>query len=273
MKEMVSEDAVHWATSTKYPVSPGCASSWSTVQLLSEPWILDVEHGQTALRSSAGSEVGYNPSKRGRPSHVYHSYLMAELRLVLEVEVASGKEHTASVRGGPGLWGLLDRLGLACAPFLLRGDNDWGNEGVMSRRCNWALSNWTPATRLGNTPCSAGRRIADPGAALVSDAETASEEPMGLGRLHHAQGQTLPIHSLPRRRPGVRIVALAANWWKFCCLANPDQHREAITSRPLLLQAIGRKRGRPDEPRSPSPAPHGPARRAFSPGCGKLRSS
>jgi hypothetical protein len=37
-----------------------------------------------------------------------------------------------------------------------------------------------------------------------------------------------------------RTVALAANWWNlFVRLADPDQHREAITSRPLLLEAIG----------------------------------
>ena len=48
------------------------------------------------------AEVGYNPAQRGRPSPVYHSYLMAELRLVLEVEVASGREHTAK-HAAPGL--------------------------------------------------------------------------------------------------------------------------------------------------------------------------
>src|SRR5262249_33540876 len=31
----------------------------------------------------------------------------------------------------PGLWALLDRLGPACAPTLLRGDSDWGSEAVM----------------------------------------------------------------------------------------------------------------------------------------------
>ena len=39
-----------------------------------------------------------------------------------------------------------------------------------------------------------------------------------------------------------RIVALTANWWNlFVRLADPDHHREAITSRPLLLEAIGRQ--------------------------------
>src|SRR5207248_3129430 len=37
-------------------------------------------------------------------------------------------------------------------------------------------------------------------------------------------------------------VALIYNWWSlFVRLADPDHHREAITSRPLLLQAIARQ--------------------------------
>jgi hypothetical protein len=37
-------------------------------------------------------------------------------------------------------------------------------------------------------------------------------------------------------------VALIYNWWSlFARLINPDKHHEAITSRPLMLQAIGRK--------------------------------
>ena len=37
-------------------------------------------------------------------------------------------------------------------------------------------------------------------------------------------------------------VALVFNWWNlFVRLADPVHHREAITSRPLLLQAIGRQ--------------------------------
>src|SRR5262249_57192121 len=36
--------------------------------------------------------------------------------------------------------------------------------------------------------------------------------------------------------------ALIYNWWSlFVRLADPDQHREVVTSRPLLLQAIARK--------------------------------
>jgi hypothetical protein len=39
-----------------------------------------------------------------------------------------------------------------------------------------------------------------------------------------------------------RIVALIYNWWTlFVRLADPSQHTEAITSRPLLLYAVGRQ--------------------------------
>src|ERR1700761_2349415 len=42
-------------------------------------------------------------------------------------------------------------------------------------------------------------------------------------------------HDLVRCRMMARIVALVFNWWNlFVRLADPDHHREAITSRPLL---------------------------------------
>ncbi len=54
---------------------------------------------------------------------------------------------------------------------------------------------------------------------------------MGLGRLHDARSGALP--------PCARLVALFYNWWNiFVRLAEPHWHREAITSRPLLLHAI-----------------------------------
>jgi Transposase DDE domain len=47
---------------------------------------------------------------------------------------------------------------------------------------------------------------------------------------------------LKRCRLLAASVALIDNWWSlFVRLADPDQHREIITSRPLLLQATARK--------------------------------
>jgi Transposase DDE domain len=74
--------------------------------------------------------VSYNPHKRGRPSHSYHSYMVANLRLVLGVEVQAGNAHT-SKHLAPGLWELVDRLAVEHKPALLRGDAGFGNEPVI----------------------------------------------------------------------------------------------------------------------------------------------
>ena len=74
-------------------------------------------------------------------------------------------------------------------------------------------------------------------------------------------------HDLKRCQFIARIVALAANWWNlFVRLADPDQHREAITTRPLLLQAIGRQTQHAGQTTIIITSPHGAhhhARRAF----------
>jgi hypothetical protein len=49
-------------------------------------------------------------------------------------------------------------------------------------------------------------------------------------------------HDLKRCRLLARSVALIYNWWSlFVRLADPEHHREAITSRPLLLSALARR--------------------------------
>ena len=136
MAKVVSEDAVRRALS-KIEAEAGRAwlqeqLDYCTRPLLREPWILDVDTTVKPLYGhQEGAVVGYNPKKPGRPSHTYHSYMLANLRLVLEVEVQAGNQHAAK-HSAPGLWTLLDRLGPQCAPWLLRGDRDWGNEGVIS---------------------------------------------------------------------------------------------------------------------------------------------
>jgi hypothetical protein len=47
---------------------------------------------------------------------------------------------------------------------------------------------------------------------------------------------------LTRCRLLAGMVALVYNWWRlFARLADPEHHREAVTSRPLLLSAIARR--------------------------------
>jgi len=101
--------------------------------LLSEPWILDADVTIKPLYGhQEGAELGHNPHKPGRPSHTYHTFLIADLRLVLDVEVQAGN-RSASKHSSPGLWGLLERLGRERWPVFIRGDKDWGTEGNMAR--------------------------------------------------------------------------------------------------------------------------------------------
>ena len=75
--------------------------------------------------------IGYNPHKPGRPSHTYHTYMIANLRLILDVEVQAGNQSASSYTA-PGLWSLLDRIPQEHRPTFIRGDCDWGNDTVMT---------------------------------------------------------------------------------------------------------------------------------------------
>ena len=100
--------------------------------LLTQDWILDADVTVKPLYGhQEGAEIGYNPHKPGRPSHAYHTYMIANLRLVLDVEVQAGN-HTASSHSAPGLWELLERLPHDCWPRFIRGDCDWGVDDVMT---------------------------------------------------------------------------------------------------------------------------------------------
>jgi hypothetical protein len=103
----------------------------STHEALSTGWILD---GDTTIKllygHQDGAEISYNPIKRGRPSHVIHTYWMANVRLVLDAEVQNGKAHAAR-HSLPGLMNILRNLPAEKRPQLVRGDNAFGNEPVM----------------------------------------------------------------------------------------------------------------------------------------------
>ncbi|MFV0276216.1 MAG: transposase [Parahaliea sp.] len=99
--------------------------------LLTQDWILDADVTVKPLYGhQEGAEIGYNPHKPGRPSHAYHTYMIANLRLILDVEVQPGN-CTSSMHSSPGLWELLDRLPRDCWPTFIRGDCDWGVDDVM----------------------------------------------------------------------------------------------------------------------------------------------
>ena len=105
---------------------------------LTLPWIMDIDSTVKPLYGKQqGAEIGYNPHKPGRPSHVYHSYFVANMRLCLGVEVLPGKQHAAG-HGQPGLWRALEALPRPCWPAFVRADCGYGQEGLM-RECEEQL--------------------------------------------------------------------------------------------------------------------------------------
>ena len=321
MTHVLSEDAVRRGMAK---INPDEGAVWlqenldySTRPLLGEPWILDVDTTVKPLYGHQdGAVTGYNPGKPGRPSHSYHAYLIANLRLVLDVEVHDGNQ-TAAKHGAPGLWALLDRMGRDRWPRLLRGDSGWGNEAVMreaeqrdltylfrirmtanvSRAMERAANGpWTDAghgwqgqsialrlvgwsrqrrvvllrrklqgtlaisgkdasgqQRLGFATVDARKQVWEYGALVTS----ADAEILTLGQMYRDRADCendfdefknqwgwsgYTTRDRARCQLMARIIALVFNWWNlFTRLADPDQHREAITSRPLLLTAIGRQ--------------------------------
>ena len=323
MSKVVSEDAVRRAF-IKLDEETGVVWLQEHLQrvyapLLSEPWILDVDVTVKPLYGhQEGAEVGYNPHKPGRPSHTYHTYLIANLRLILEVEVQSGKQ-TASKYSSPGLWALLQRFPREHWPVLIRGDRDWGTEGNMQRaeqeglpylfklrmtsgtrrlverlmrgrdwenvgqgwqgaEAKLRLSGWSRERRVIVMRRRIKKDLAivdqrNPQQLQLGFAELCDEdvsvyeysvlvssldaEMLTLAQLYRDRGNSenpfdelknhwgwggFTTQDLKRCRFMARITALVYNWWSlFVRLAEPDQHTEAITSRPLMLYAIGKQ--------------------------------
>lgn len=99
--------------------------------LLSAPWLLDVDVTVKPLYGhQEGAVIGYNPKKPGRPSHTYHTYQMAGLRLVLGVDVEAGNQSHSNTTL-PGLLKLIDQLPSHQRPYCVRGDAGFGNDAVM----------------------------------------------------------------------------------------------------------------------------------------------
>jgi hypothetical protein len=136
MDKVISEDALRGALK-RLPETEGIA--WldrhladSVAPLLDAAWILDTDTTVKPLYGKQeGAVVSYNPKKPGRPSHTYHTYLMAGLRQVLGVEVHAGNEHAAK-HTQPGLLKLIDELPAQRKPALVRGDCAFGNAPMMS---------------------------------------------------------------------------------------------------------------------------------------------
>lgn len=340
MSKVVSEDSVRRSFAR---LDEETGIPWLETQLqqvyapvLGEPWILDADATiKTLYGQQEGAEVGYNPHKQGRPSHTYHSYMIANLRLILDVDVQTGKK-IASKHSSPGLWALLNRIPRAHWPTLIRGDRDWGTEANMqaaeqaglpylfklrltqnTRRLIERLmlgNQWTNAgqgwqaaeSKLRLTGWSRARRIVVLRRQVKKNLAVVSGNPEGPKQLSFAElsdditvyeysvlvtsleQEALSVAQLYRDRADAennfdelknhwgwggfttqdikrcrfmaRITALIYNWWSlFVRLAHPEQHTEAITSRPLMLYAIGKQTRHAGQTRLTISSPHAQA--------------
>jgi hypothetical protein len=135
MNRIVSEDTVRRGLKAieDEPGHAWCekhldASVWP---LLSAPWIMDIDVTVKPLFGHQEcAEIGYNPTKPGRPSHTYHSFIMAGLRLVLDINVEAGNKSQANTTL-PGLVELLDRMPADKRPRCVRGDCGFGQDATM----------------------------------------------------------------------------------------------------------------------------------------------
>jgi len=93
MNKVVSEDALRRALER---LDEAASAAWlrpslmhSVREALDRPWVLDIDASIKPLYGrQEGAEIGYNPGKPKRPSHVLHTFLVANLRLVLDVQVS-----------------------------------------------------------------------------------------------------------------------------------------------------------------------------------------
>jgi hypothetical protein len=319
MSRVCSEDSVRRAFAD---ADPQACAAWQSGALqqpwqpaLRHPWILDLDVTVKPIYGhQEGAEVGYNPHKPGRPSHTYHTLFLRHLRLVLDVEVRSGKQPAAT-HSRDNLWRVWERLSREHRPWLVCGDASFGHETLMSdcetrrqkylfrlRRSpgvkqlialleqqggwrpgvnGWSglegqlqLSGWTCPRRVvvlrrpqeRAAPVAADPRALPWPALALSHrppeyeyqvlVTSLTEELLSVSGLYAQRADAENVYDelknqwgwggfttkdLLRCQVAARQVALVYNWWNlFVRCAEPERPREAVTSRPLLLCAVGR---------------------------------
>jgi hypothetical protein len=322
MSKIVSEDTLRRALAR---MSAEESQNWLRPQLLcsvqaalNTPWILDIDTTiKTLFGKQSGAGVSYNPHKPGRPSHALHTYFVSHLRMVLDVVVSPGKQHTAA-NARPGLSEILDTLSKDQLPALVRGDCGFGNEPFIAElekrgqpylfklrqtsgvkkllmrqfaRKDWTtpgpsdqgwsavednlkLAGWDKSRRVVILRRAAKSDVALTRKAIEGQMElllpdqdveiweyavlvTRSGYPLetmaqlyrdradaenGFDELKNQWGWGgFTTQDIERCQSSARAVALIYNWWSwYCRAAKPEARMEAITSRALLLAAVGR---------------------------------
>jgi len=324
MSKIISEDAMRRALRNNIEEEAGIKWLQESLRMtyypvFSEPWILDVDTTIKLLYGKQeGAVVGYNPKKPGRPSHSYHSYMIANIRMMLDVEVHAGN-RTASKYGAPRLWSFLKSLPKNHWPQFVRGDNNFGTDSIMQEAeqmevkylfklrqttkvkklinyCmlnnDWVyagqdwegieseiqLAGWKRSRRviilrkqvpkeiavltkkkesnqleLHFTETEEEMRVYEYGVMVTSlDDEIITiaqhyrdraDSENNFDELKNQWGWCgFTTHDIKRSQMMAKIIALIYNWWLlFARLITPKKHTEALTSRPLLLHAVGKQ--------------------------------
>lgn len=292
----------------------------SIAPALTLPWILDIDTTVKPIYGhQEGAEKGYNPTKRGRPSHSYHSYFVANLRLALGVDVCPGNK-TWAAEGLPGLWRVLNALEKEKWPTFIRGDCGYGNEKIMlecenkeipflfklrhttkaknlvktcfSKSAGWIdtgdgweameaklkLSGWTKERRVivvrekpASVPQEKSKQDLLPGddwsrqaapwsgkiAILVTSLDQSGYPTAAMPRLYRERADVENNYDELKNQWGwggfttqkigpsqlaATFIALVYNWWGlYVRFYDPEHHREAVTTRPYLMEGVGRQ--------------------------------
>ena len=286
--------------------------------LLTVPWILDVDVTIKPLYGHQEAAVkGYNHHKPGRPCHTLHTYMIGNLRLILDVEVQAGNQGSSS-HSLPGLIQLLDKLPLESRPKFIRGDCDWGTDTVMNeleqkqyhylfkmkktdtvkaliaryhgggqwttfkegweaKEAELKLSTWDETRRVVLVRRQLHKvkdltlehqRQGRLDLSFIGDAEdlkafeysvlvtNLNDEMISIVQHYRDRADCENNFDELKNQWGwggyttkkvkscrfiSRIMALVYNWWTlYVRLLHPENHLEAITSRPLLLSSVGR---------------------------------
>jgi len=319
MEKVASVDSIRRAL---MKLAPEESDLWMTenqtklyLPLLYEPWILDTDASvKTVYGHQEGAVVGYNPHKPGRPSHTYHTYFIANLRMVLDVEVQAGNKMAVS-HTRPRLMKFLDSLPIEARPKFVRGDCAWGNDGAMTdleqreipylfkvrqtsgvkrliEKLFWQekwvfadqgwegcestlqLTGWKKKRRVVvlrrqiKEKKKSVKMIEDSGQLVVLESKentweyavlvtTLKDEILTIAQHYRDRADSennfdelknqwgwcgFTTQDFKRCQLMARMIALIYNWWSlFVRLAIPEKHAEAITSRPLLLEAVGKQ--------------------------------
>jgi hypothetical protein len=248
-------------------------------EALDRPWVLDKDATVKPLYGrQEGAQMDYNPHKPGRPSHVLHTFWVGNLRLVLDAVLSSGKQHTSghakaamarllerlfrredwtrATEASQGWQAIEDELRLSgwskarrvvvlrrCIKNDIaltgkkRGHND-NNEQLVLALPHDEVQDSAQVWEYTVLATNASYGIAAIGPLYRDrcDCENGFDElknPWGWGGF-----TTQDMH---RSQVTARAVALVYIWWSwYVRAANPQARREALTSPPLLLAAVGR---------------------------------